>query len=99
MKTKTFTWNVEILGDGEIDYETLDIVGERVKKGYLIGKIALDCTDYEKINRLCEKISSCLGRNFDYKSEDLALIIEFARKNGDKELVCLLMQLMDELED
>ena len=99
MKTKTFTWNVEILGDGEIDNKTLAIVGERVKNGYLIGKISLDCTDYEKINRLCEKISSYLGRNFDYKNEDLSLVVEFARKNGDKKLVGLLMQLMDELED
>lgn len=102
MKYQDITWNLEINGEhAHFDEPSLDFIAEEIARGNTSGFFTTDCTNYEKCDKLKEKLEQELGRIVDFSVEDddkgeLEELLQIAEKNEDFYIVEIIKDILAE---
>lgn len=100
MKYRDVSWNLMINDEqASFDDETLDFIADQIKNGNTSGLFTSDCTDYNEIDKLKDKLENELGRNVDFSVEEddkgeLTDLLEIAEKNDDDYVADLIKQIL-----
>ena len=101
MKYRDISWNLMINDEqASFDDETLDFIAEEIQRGNTSGFFTSDCTDYNKIDELKDKLEIELGRNVDFSVEEndkgeLEDLLQIAEKNKDDNIIYLIREILE----
>ena len=101
MKYRDVSWNLMINDEqASFDDETLDFIAEEIQRGNTSGLFTADCTDYNKIEELKDKLERELGRNVDFDVDndnkgELTDLLEIAKQNEDDYIADLIKEILE----
>ena len=101
MKYRDISWNLMINDEqAESNDNGLDFIAEEIQRGNTSGMFTIDCTDYDKVEKLKQELEQELGREVNFNVEDddkgeLDELREIAQKNDDNYVVELIDQILE----
>ena len=101
MKYRDISWNLMINDEqAESNDNGLDFIAEEIQRGNTSGMYTIDCTDYDKVEKLKQELEQELGREVNFNVEDddkgeLDELREIAQKNDDNYVVELIDQILE----
>lgn len=101
MKYRDVSWNLMINDEqASFDDETLDFIAEQIQQGNTSGLFTSDCTDYNKIDNLTDKLTNELGRDVDFSVEEddkgeLPELLKIAKRHKDNYVIELIEQILE----
>lgn len=102
MKYKDIDWELKIDCEGDdISDSDLEFIAEQISKGYFFGNFTTDCTDYNEIDRLKQKLELHLGRDVDFDYEDkgeLDDLLDIAKKHRDWDTYDIIKEILEQYE-
>ena len=101
MKYRDISWNLMINDEqASFDDKALDFIAEELQRGNTSGFFTSDCTDYNEIDRLKDKLENELGRDIDFSVEDndkgeLEELLKIAKKEKDDNVIYLVREILE----
>ena len=101
MKYRDISWNLMINNEqASFDDETLDFIAEEIQRGNTSGLFTADCTDYNRIDELKDKLATEIGRDADFSVEDddkgeLDELLDIALKNNDETIANIIQEILE----
>lgn len=101
MKYRDISWNLMINDEqASFDDKALDFIAEEIQRGNTSGLFTFDCTDYNKIEELKDKLERELGKNVDFDIEandkgELTDLLDIAKKNKDNYVADLIKEILE----
>ena len=101
MKYKDVSWNLMINDkQASFDDNNLDFIAEEIQRGNTSGMFTTDCTDYNRVEELKNKLENELDRDVSFCVEDddkgeLEDLLKIAKENGEKYIQELIEEILE----
>ena len=101
MKYRDVSWNL-IINDEQASFDdnSLDFIAEEIQRGNTSGMFTTDCTDYNRVEELKNKLENELGRDVDFcvgddNKGELEDLLTIAKESNDDYIQELIEEILE----